>query len=216
MKQEFYFYQTFLALTTRRPAFQSSLLYFSDFVTWIIESKGKTLENVKLLAPYVTSHVAKPQRLLYDCEDYYIAEDSSTATFYACFRDLVMVDVDFPSEDECNHYFKWIIDKCDAHPDWRLVIYRSRNGFHIFPLHTKMNEEEKALFQLELQGDFLYTVYTYIRQGSSIRLSPKDKEELPIYSLVGYLGNGKEIPELEALSELQANLAEMICRVVQK
>jgi len=78
-----------------------------------------------------------------------------------------------------------------------LGIYRSRKGLHVFALHQIFKtREERAEFQLQLQCDFYYTLYTYLRRGCSIRLNPKSDDGWPMYRFVGFLGYGEEVQSL--------------------
>lgn len=104
----------------------------------------------------------------------------------------------------------WLIKECEKNSDWRFCIYRSRNGLHVFVLHTIFDTcESRANFQLKLKCDFNYTLYTYMRKGCSVRLNAKEGESLPLYHFVGYLGQGKTISSLHNLVQLHEFLPNL-------
>jgi len=234
-EQPFYFFQTMIDLfeelhqshgEEREKNKTSSLLKLSTFRNFILEKKGKNLDAVRLMTDNFLHFICKPQKLLYDHPEFYIATDYVTNTYVICFRDLTMIDVDLaedlnvisknkPSQPEidkekvlefCTSYLEWLIDECEHHKDWRFGIYRSRKGLHVFALHKVFEREERCEFQLKLKCDFYYSLFTYMRRGCAIRLNRKKQDELPLYHFIGFLGSGETNPHLLELMYLHAKL----------
>lgn len=193
MSQTFKFFNTFLDLK-KLPRTAAGLMKHKEFREFVLESKGKTLETVKLMAPYLIPVLCKPQRLLYDADEYYIAQDTVTNTYYICFKELCMIDIDFHSDVDSHvaKYIEWLNEQCEANPEWRLAVFRSRKGLHVFILHTLFpNKDDMVQFQHKLKCDFYYSIFTYLR-GTSVRLNCKSKDSQPLYSFICNVGNGRE------------------------
>lgn len=189
------------------------------FRNFVIQQKGKSLETIKLFRESMASTLKKPQKCLYSDDDYYIAVDTLTSTYYVCFRDLLMVDIDIPKEvdsddaitdlERLETHLKLYNDK---HPESLIEVYKTRNGFHCFLLHRKYdyNSDEAVKVMLDLHCDFYYTIYAHLR-GWSVRLNRKANElELssPIYKKIGRYGKGKPDTHLEKLANLHINLLD--------
>ena len=164
------------------------------FTKFIIDNEDPTV-SVKMLS-YVMAHsVLKPQRLLVDHEDYYVAIDLFTNTYYMCYRDLMMIDIDrYKSTDETSvDTLEDIKLKLSKHPELFFRIYSSRNGYHVFVINKSMNYKSNESIQLmsELGCDFYYMVYSYLR-GWSVRLNKKKGEENTdvLYTWVGDVVRG--------------------------
>jgi hypothetical protein len=229
MRQEFYFFQTMIDLskslaTTENAAAHmldgTSLLNLAAFRDFVMERLGLRAETIKLFAPLHLRYVCKPQKLLFDHPEFYIANDYVTNTCAICYRDLTMVDVDLPpvvgddgDEDDESvldfsaNYLAWLIQQCEIHKTWRFGVYRSRKGLHVFILHQVFeSRDDRANFQLQLKCDFYYALFTYLRHGCSVRLNAKKGENLPLYHFVGFLGYGQTVPRLEQLMEFHTLL----------
>lgn len=208
--QRFHFFQTKIDLANVEPC-KARLLPLADFRKFVLETRGKTLETVKLLAPHFAKPLTKPQRLLYDADELYVAQDVCTNTYYVVMRDLTMVDLDCPRGGEDVDAFRVsslekLVRVCQDYPEWRLAVYTSRKGLHVFVLHAIHTVEERAQFQLDLDCDFYYVIHTLLLCGSSIRLNPKKDDDTPMYTLVGYPGTGVTVPYLDALVKFQERL----------
>lgn len=170
---------------------------------------GKTVEMIKSMAPSLASAIKKPQRLLHDDEDYYVAIDSMTDTYYVCYRQLLMIDIDFYKdmatvESLVVHFEGY----CVNHPGLRFRLYKSRNGIHAFLISQPSNYKADDILsmQLELQSDFYYIVYSYLR-GWSVRLNKKTtdtKDEL--YEYICDVGQGEIDEHLVKLVKLHLEL----------
>lgn len=236
LTQQFYFFNTLLELHKQLPAEPrpDDPIFSAEFRDFLFQENGKTLETLQMMAPYFLRPTCRPFQLLYDDPDLYIVFDCTAYTYYACFRNLTMIDVDISplsitdQEDEqkndekraehvldsCSEYLKWLIQECEKHRDWRFAIFRSRNGLHVFPLHHSFTDalEERAEFQLSLKCDFYYALFCYLRHGCAIRLNPKPDEIADgqsIYQFVGFLGYGSTNPEILALVNLHIELTHL-------
>lgn len=153
------------------------LLKDRNFAKYIIEHEDPTI-SIKMLSHVMKHSMLKPQRLLIDNEDYYIAIDMLTNTYYICYRDLMMIDIDRYKSDSGTDTLSDIKEKLSKHPELFFRIYSSRNGYHIFILNKSMDykSDESIRLMHELGCDFYYIVYSYMR-GWSVRLNKKKGEE---------------------------------------
>lgn len=175
------FYSTYLTIASEKvPDIDPeaiALLRNRGFSKFIIENEDP-VDSVKMLS-YVMSHsMLKPQRLLVDHDDYYIAIDLFTNTYYICYRDLMMIDIDRYKQDIEINTLEDIKKKLTAHPELFFRIYSSRNGYHLFIINKSMDYKSDNSIRLmsELGCDFYYIVYSYLR-GWSVRLNKKKGEE---------------------------------------
>lgn len=164
------------------------------FTKFVIENEDPTV-SVKMLS-YVMAHsMLKPQRLLVDDNDYYVAVDLFTNTYYMCYRDVMMIDIDrYKTNGELPvDTLEDIKIKLSKHPKLFFRIYSSRNGYHIFVINKSMNykSDESIRLMSELGCDFYYIVYSYLR-GWSVRLNKKKGEENidTLYTWVGDVVRG--------------------------
>lgn len=160
------------------------LLKDRGFTRFLIENEDP-VTAVKMLAFTMSHSLLKPQRLLVDTEDYYVAVDLFTNTYYICYRQVLMVDVDRYKQGQDLEDLK---TKLAKHPELFFRIYASRNGYHVFVLNRKIDYKSDTAIRLmhELGCDFYYMVYSYLR-GWSVRLNKKKGEEdtPTLYTWVG-------------------------------
>ena len=166
------FFDSFLKLNkleaTEQPGWDPDLTK-SEFRKFILDKMGLQLNTIKTLAPGILPVLQKPQQLLYDDPDYYIAIDTYTYTYYVCYRNLVMIDIDFHkldvNESEANgdqphenDILDGVRDYCQSHPEYRFRVFKSRNGFHLFLVSQAMNYQSDTALQLmlDLKCDFYY------------------------------------------------------------
>jgi len=71
----------------------------SEFRKFILNKLGPQLKTIKTIAPGILPVLQKPQQLIYDEPDYYIAIDTYTYTYYVCYRNLLVIDIDFHKLD---------------------------------------------------------------------------------------------------------------------
>ena len=181
----------------------------SGFRKMLVETEDQNMELVVLLSQSVINSMKKPQRLLHDDEDYYIAIDLFTNTYYICYRCLMMIDIDYYKSDHNKQdIIKTIEAYCQEYPEVLFRLYSSRNGVHAFLISNKMDYKSPDTINtmLRLGSDFYYTVYTYIR-GWSVRLNKKEKDtDNILYKHICDLGTGTADPYLEKLVDLHLNL----------
>ncbi len=185
------FYKSFLNLS------------YSDIQYYRTEIEH-TPECVVLLEKQLTNRVIRPQILLKDAEDYYIAKDTLRKTEYICFRNILMLDIDIKnSYIFTDNFMKNYFNKFD---DMSFVIHKSLNGYHVFVVSRKFDYHTRESVQFMLQNfcDFYYCCFSYIR-GYSVRISEKEGEKKPLYKNLGIYGNrslvNKELMDLVNIVE---------------
>lgn len=176
------FYQSFIDLGKGKeiPDIDNksiALLRDRGFSKFVIENEDP-VNAVKMLSYVIRHSLFKPQRLLEDHNEYYIAVDLLTNTYYICYRRLMMIDIDRYKQDIEKDTLDDIIQKLSKYPKLFFRIYQSRNGYHIFVLNKHMDYKSDESIQLmhNLGCDFYYIVYSYLR-GWSVRLNKKKGEE---------------------------------------
>lgn len=177
------FYKTFIELYNDKTKYDNFIITYD-----------KTSDNISNISKYFIHHFQKPQRLLFDCDDYYIAVDMYLNLYYICFKHLLMLDIDLYKTNDNN-----VLDKikqfCEINKDYLFDVYKSRNGYHCFLISHISNYKDLNNIQLmlDLNTDFYYTIYTYLR-GWCVRLNKKKNEnENSIYKFVERIGYGKEL-----------------------
>lgn len=162
----------------RNPSFRKYLL--NKYAT-------QKINLVKPISEALKKRVKKPQRCFEDNENYYIAMDLYTTTYYMCFRTLMMIDIDI-DENMINEK----ICEINAIAKRRQIsfrLFRSRAGLHVFVIDR--TRDFKNLNDIELMiecgGDFGHIVYSYMR-GWSVRLNKKETDNAVIYTEVGKPG----------------------------
>lgn len=139
-------------------------------------------ELVEYILNSLKHKIRKPQQLLFDDDEYYVAIDCSTHTKYICYKSLCILDFDvgksgFETKQDIYKYIK-------QHEILNTIPYfltETQNGIHIYLLDKPRdyNDPETLWFITQFRCDFYYSLYCYLR-GFSIRLSLKDNETYPI------------------------------------
>lgn len=90
------FYSSFIELTNSTDSLDVEVTEKMSDTGFRNHIQSMTLDYrlVRELAPYIKRVVIKPQRLLVDMEKCYVAIDLLTNTYYACFKELIMIDID--------------------------------------------------------------------------------------------------------------------------
>lgn len=230
------FYQTFTTMIAQYQQSKAEDESLDDpaALTLVKREQSKTAptpETIISLAPSLIRSMVKPQRLIQNDPDYYIAADLRTNTYYICYRNLMMIDIDFykvsvhSSEQDkvqvdspdyqstINKRLEFLLDLAEDYAllkGLRFRVYRSRNGIHLFLISRSADRKNLADLQvmLDLDCDFYYTVYSYLR-GWSVRLNRKLKEETMSYQYLRDLGDEKPIEHLEKLVDLHLRLVEV-------
>lgn len=155
--------------------------------------------------------IAKPQKLLIDHDDYYVAIDMALNTYYICYRELLMLDLDSYKDDidlvQCLPHCLCQVVPTEGEvmdpgrkrqPLWhqrlcvdgvncqlRYRIFKSRKGYHAFVVSHKFEPTSPTAVGLmaESSTDFFYIIFSYLR-GWSVRLNRKPGENVdePIYT----------------------------------
>ncbi len=171
------------------------------FRSHLLERFGRTLKMVNLFSPSLEASVVKPQRLLTDHNEYYMALDMLTRTYYISYKRLMMIDIDFYKDENLTlESLREAIAKFA--PNEHFLVYKSRNGLHAFMIsrYANFHNDGDLQLMLDLGCDFYYTVYTSIR-GWCVRLNRKkgEKEGQRLYSFLCEIGNGPILTDLRAL-----------------
>ena len=163
----------------------------------------KTLKSIELYKDIFKQMICKPQKLIENNKDYYVALDKYTNTIYICYKELLMLDIDLWKNDN-----KINLEKLNESLEL-FDVYKSKNGYHIFCISKKYdyNNVNTIQFMIDNNSDFYYNFYTYLR-GFCVRLNRKQNEyqELIskrlcpfIYKYVGRYGKGILNKDLEKL-----------------
>jgi hypothetical protein len=168
----------------------------------------KNIDTVRKIAPILLQTIKKEQELIKETNDYYIARDIQTNTYYICYKNLLMIDIDnktteFTESEIINHFSKL---------NFSWMIYKSTGGYHIFC--TSQTFEYRNLetinFMIKNHCDFYYSIFSYIR-GFCTRLNKKSDffqegmefstEQLntPLYTLIKVINpenSNKDLIEL--------------------
>ncbi len=196
MSESFYNYFVNNIIIPQHNNDDHKLLKDQGFRRFLIDKYGLCFDLIKTFSIGLINLVQKPQRCFEDTLDYYVACDLYTRRLYMCFRNIMMIDIDYGK----NNQFK---DKNEALKSLGLFakqhnicfsIYFSANGIHAFAVDKKRSFKDKESIELMLkaQCDMFYAVYSYIR-GWSVRLNKKEEESLdtPIYIKYGLIGDKK-------------------------
>ena len=152
----------------------------SKFRKYIIDNIDDKFLCVQLCSKTLLKYVIKPQRCLYECENYYIAVDLVTNIYYMCMKNILMIDVDFNKtnfktmDDILNNLKIYSQNTGDSY-----IIYKSRNGAHIFVTNRTFDykSREAIEYMYNFGCDFNYICFAYIR-GWSVRLNRKDENDM--------------------------------------
>jgi hypothetical protein len=176
------------------------LNYFNDN----FEITNKREENNKLIIlvyNYLIVYLNKPQRLLKDNSNYYIAIDLLTNIKYICFKNFCILDFDINKNNFTNK--NDILEYLDNNKLLNnLVYYRveTERGYHIYLLDKPRlySDIDTFYFLNNFESDIYYKFYCYIR-GFSIRLSFKDNDNY-IYKSIKLINKNKIKPSIELLN----------------
>lgn len=145
--------------------------------------------------PYFHSVVQRPQQLLQDHSEYFVAMDLSTKCIYMNYKHVMMLDLDnIPSNEidvKVQELHNWCLNQNTC-----CAIYKTTRGLHVFFIDKKRNHKchEGLQTAYDLGCDFNYILFTYVRAWS-VRLSPKahEDDEQALYSEYGLIGDEQHI-----------------------
>jgi hypothetical protein len=173
--------------------------YFRNYLLKYYESNYINNESnnelITSMVNYLIHYINKPQRLLEDNDNYYVAIDLFTSIKYICFKDLCILDFDinknnYTTKEEILNYINnnKILNE--------IVYYRveTPRGFHIYLMDKPRlyNNIETFHFLNNFESDIYYKFYCYMR-GFSIRLSLKNNDTY-IYNSIKLINKDKQKP----------------------
>jgi hypothetical protein len=155
--------------------------------------------------------IYKPQVLIKDNPEYYIARDILTNTVYICYKHLLVLDIDNykldsnVSDNDILLYLSTLNKVFD--------IYKTSNGYHAFCISNTFdyNTLETLEYMNTHKSDKFYNIYSHLR-GFCVRLNKKLPEfcnqKREIYTYLGRSGTGTINKHLLKLSNLHYKLLD--------
>jgi len=171
--------------------------FIRDVIGWKATGEKRVMFGVDLDALIPT--IRKPQQLICDHRDYYVAMDQKTRTFYVCFRELMMIDIDLhklPSPELKGADFD-ITDHCRKNFEEQksaIQIYGTHNGFHLFLIDRRRSYKDPESIEAMIKSgcDMYYSIFCHLR-GFCVRLNRKryeaDRKTKSIYTYKGFYGS---------------------------
>lgn len=146
---------------------------FVEIVNKNMYKLDKTVDNIFRLAPVILQNIKKEQKILNSTKDYYIGCDIETNTYYICFKNILMIDID-DIDKNYNIDYTTVINHFE-NLDESYCIYKSNHGYHVFCVSRYFNYYEKDTLKLMLDNhcDYYYIIYSYLR-GFCVRLNKKN------------------------------------------
>jgi len=153
-------------------------LKVEKFLEHFLKKHKINYDSIIMLSNGLQNYINKPQRILEDNPNNYVAIDMHTNIYYICFKDLIMIDIDIENNNN-NSFFKrikkdFLVNKFKKYDD---VFYldETLNGFHIFILNKRIDhkKEEVINYMIDFECDIKYIICCYLR-GFSIRLNKKN------------------------------------------
>ena len=182
------FHHTFLKILKGEDPLENNVM--KEFQNINFDVLPKTAETIVKIAPFMLKAIKKQQELIETTENYYVACDIPTNTYYMCYKNVLMLDIDKKTNPDLtdafiSNYFSKLQDYC-------FRIYKSQGGYHVFCVSQPFDyrDYDTVKFMLDHKADFYYTVYCYIR-GFSVRLNKKfyENDTTPLYIDLGLFGN---------------------------
>lgn len=175
--------------------------FFRSFILENFKNKYNNLDNnsnddkindINIIYNFLIPYLNKPQRLLIDHNEYYVAIDMLTNTKYICFKDLCILDFDINKNN--YHTKEDILNYINNNSILKNIAYyriETERGYHLYlvdkpRLYSKI---ETFNFINQFNCDDYYKFYCFIR-GFSIRLSFKTNDNY-IYKNIKLINNKK-------------------------
>ena len=136
------------------------------------------LDNINTVSIFLKPFLNKPQRLLKDHDDYYIAIDMLTNTKYICFKEFCVLDFDINKNNyETKNDILYYINNNTILNDIPYYRVETERGYHLYLIDKPRNysDIETFFFINQFDCDDFYKFYCFIR-GFSIRLSFKSND----------------------------------------
>lgn len=174
-----------------------------------VAKNGVNIEIIEKTKKSLLNSISKPQHLIESNSDYYIAVDMYTCTYYICFKELMMIDIDFgKSVNEIQDIYKYLESVADKKNN-AIKIYKTLHGYHLFLVDQPRiySDRQNIILMNSLGCDYYYSIYSYLR-GYSIRLNRKNyqadlNKSSNIYTYVGLFGNNEIVnSELDELTNI--------------
>src|SRR5206468_367307 len=241
MAETFKFYRSYVDLLTEDYNLRSSreltefekLLRHSKFRKYYLDKYGYSYASIQKIKIIMRMGMLRPQRLITDHQDFYVASDMMTNTYYINYKNLMMIDIDFykPSfsllkgsekdpgdientkkdsggSERAASIIKIFKEDVIQNPQNCWTLYKSHGGVHAFLNSKNMDyrSEEAIEMMLTFGCDFNYLIYSHLR-GWCVRLNRKTKETTITYEPLGIIGNKSLIDKnLQELIDLHLNL----------
>ncbi len=175
--------------------------YFKSYLIKLFE-KNFTNDNnnsnnkilFEIICNYLKVYLSKPQRLLQDNSEYYIAIDMLTNIKYICFKNFCILDFDINKNNfETKNDILKYIDNNNLLNRVPYYIVESERGYHIYLIDKERtyNNMESFYFINQFSSDKIYKFYCYLR-GYSIRLSLKDGDSY-LYKNIKFVNKNNKI-----------------------
>lgn len=180
-----------------------------------INNHSRTAENIAYFALHLGHKLIKPQTVVRDHQDFYVACDDLTKTWYMCMRYVMMIDIDFKDHTDTEN----IIPRLQA-SEHLFDVYKTGKGYHAFCLSKRFDytSTDTHRLMLDLGCDYFYVVWISLR-GWCVRVNMKRKEMMdrlcssntndlcaPIYSYIGRFGNTTIPIDLEIQSIVRKHI----------
>jgi len=149
---------------------------------------------LSMMTDYLKPLINKPQKLVKDDGEYYVAVDMRTNTKYICFKDMCTLDFDV---SEYKYKTKAeILEYLDNHPLLQDIPYmrvETRNGYHVYLMDKPRphNSIDTMDLLLQFDSDIFYKFYCYLR-GYSIRLNKKEANEDNLFTTIVLVNKKKQ------------------------
>jgi hypothetical protein len=164
----------------------------------VVDKVPRTPEHIAYFAENLGHLIVKPQTVVRDHNDYYVAKDNLSNTWYMCLRHVMMIDIDLKHHDDAVSALQPLRSS-----NLLFELYKTHNGYHAFcvsqPFDYTDTSAHKIMF--DLGCDYFYIVWVSLR-GWSVRLNFKSGEFMerlqnkdetwlaePLYTYLGAIGN---------------------------
>lgn len=167
------FYDSYLN-TMKQLAYKPCPYSDQELRKFIFNKHGINYDTVVNCSPGVIPLVNGPQRCIYTDTDYFVGVEMKNNTYYVCYKDILMIDIDFKYGpiDITGLPFR----KTDSY-----LVQRSANGYHIYVTNRRfdLTSKEAIDYMIEFKSDITYIMCCYIKKGTTVRVNRKHKDEDP-------------------------------------
>lgn len=180
LQDETLFYNTYVKLI-EEPIKWNFLTDYS-FLKFLKNKLPITFENIQILSNGYLRYIQKPQKCIYTNHEMYLAIDMNTNLHYICYKDVMMIDIDFSKTSKDLEKIKDLFK--EKFSDLTYRIYSSNGGYHIFITNKRFiyNSKETIDILIEFECDLMYIICVYLR-GFSVRVNKKKLSD-NMYTLI--------------------------------